>query len=116
MHNTADEKMRRIDDLLSHVWVVRAFLKHSEEAEEDEALFEIQRTLYDYMHSLGTAWKENDAEAYLKQAAKKFHRLRGAAEGFSQVQPEVSTHTNFAMARRSLNIAVQEIGNLLDEE
>ncbi|MDH3719616.1 MAG: amidohydrolase [Planctomycetota bacterium] len=105
--------MRRIDDLLSHVWVVRTMLKHSEEAEEDEQLFEIQRALYDYMHSLGAAWRDNDAEAYLKQAAKKFHRLRSAAQRFTEAQPEISTHTNFAMARRSLNVAVQEIGRLL---
>jgi cob(I)alamin adenosyltransferase len=112
----SNEEMRRIDDLLSHVWVVRTFLKHSEEAEEDERLFEIQRALYDYMHSLGAAWKANDAQAYVKQAAKKFHRLRSSAQRFSQLQPEVSTHTNFAMARRSLNVAVQEIGSLLDAE
>ena len=27
--------MKQIDALLSHVWMVRAFLKHCEEAEED---------------------------------------------------------------------------------
>ena len=46
---TPKEKMQRIDDLLSHVWVVRTLIKHSEEAEEDEELLELQRMLYDYM-------------------------------------------------------------------
>ncbi|NIP84278.1 MAG: amidohydrolase [Planctomycetales bacterium] len=116
MNSPADQNMRRIDDLLTHVWVVRTMLKHSEEAEEDPQLFEIQRSLYDYMHALGSAWQANDAEAYLRQAARKFHRLRKAADRFSQLQPEISTHTNFAMARRSLNVAVDEIGNLLDQD
>ena len=106
--------MRRIDDVLSHVWVVRTFLKHSEEAEEDEELIELQRELYDYMHALGEAWRRQDAEAYLRQAGKKFQRLRKAAERFSELQPEVSGHMNFQMARRSLEVAVAEIGRLLD--
>ena len=28
------DRMTRIDELLSHVWMVRTFLKHSEEVEE----------------------------------------------------------------------------------
>jgi cob(I)alamin adenosyltransferase len=111
---TADEKMLRVDDLLSHIWVVRTFVKHSEEAEEDERLEEVQRVLYDYMHALGGAWKAQDAEAYLKQAARKYHRLRAATDQFSELQPEISTHTNFQMARRSLEVAVGQIGRLLE--
>ncbi len=111
---TDDERMRRIDDLLTHVWMVRTFLKHSEEAEEDEELAEVQRKLYDYTHSLGTAWTAQDSEAYLRQAKKKFHRLRQATEQFSEIQPEISTHMTFQMARRSLETAVAEVGPLLD--
>ena len=44
---TDEEKVPAIDDLLSHVWMVRAFLKHCEEAEEDEELREVPRALYD---------------------------------------------------------------------
>ena len=63
--------MRQIDALLSHVWMVRAFLKHSEEAEEDDEICEIHRILYDYMLALGKPLNENDAEGYLRQARKK---------------------------------------------
>lgn len=112
---TPDDKMHRIDDLLSHVWVVRTFIKHSEEAEEDEDLRAVQRDLYDYMLALGSAWKAKDADAYLKQAKKKFHRLRTADEQFVDLQPEVSTHTNYQMARQSLSVAVKEIGKLLED-
>ena len=72
---------------LTHVWMVRTFLKHSEELEEDEDLGDVHRTLYDYMHALGTAWKAQDAEAYLKQARKKIAKLRGATDQFAQLQP-----------------------------
>ena len=41
------QRVEEIDKLLSHVWMVRTFLKHSEEAEEDDELREVHRTLYD---------------------------------------------------------------------
>jgi hypothetical protein len=113
---TPEEKMRRIDDLLSHVWMVRTFVKHSEEAEEDDDLHEVHRGLYDYMLALGTAWKQQDAEMYLKQATKKLRRLRAATDLFAEVQPEVSTHTNFQMARQSLEVAVRQVVDLLEDD
>ena len=110
------QTMRSIDTLLSHVWMVRAFLKHCEEAEEDEELRDVHRALYDYMLALGNAWKQQEAEAYLKQARKKLRRLKEAAELFAEVQPEVSTHTNFQMARQSLEVAVRQIIDLLETD
>jgi cob(I)alamin adenosyltransferase len=109
-----EEKMHRVDTLLSHVWMVRTFLKHSEEAGEDEELAEVHRTLYDCMHALGAAVKSGDAEAYLRQAKKKLRKLKQAAELFEEIQPEVSSHTNFQMARQSLTAAVGEVAGLLD--
>lgn len=108
--------MHRIDTLLSHVWMVRAFLKHSDEAEQDEDLRSIHRDLYDYMLSLGGPLKENDAEKYLKQAKKKLSKLKKAAELFADVQPQVSSHTNFQMAAASLMASVKEIVELLAAE
>ena len=109
-----DDAMRRIDALLSHVWVVRTFVKHSEEAEDDEELMEVVRVLYDYCLSLGPAWNANDAAEYLKLARKKFGHLREAAERFAELQPLVSDHTNFKMAVRSLATAVDDVGQILD--
>ncbi len=107
------EAMQRIDELLSHVWMVRTFLKHSDEVQEDEELNDIYRTLYDCMHALGESAKANDAEEYLRQARKKFPKLRTATERFSELQPEISTHTNFQMAARSLRAAVEDVGAIL---
>ena len=111
---TPDEKMRRIDDLLSHLWMVRTFVKHSEEAEDDDELCAVHRTMYDYMLALGGPWQQQNSEAYLKQAQKKFRKLREAVQQFADIQPEVSTHTNYQMARQSAEVAVREIGELLE--
>jgi hypothetical protein len=106
--------MRRVDALLSHVWMVRTFLKHSEEVADDEELAEVHRELYDYMLALGAPWQAGDAEEYLKLARKKFGRLRRVAEQFHEIQPEISTHMNFQMAVRSLDAAVESIGVMLE--
>ncbi len=108
------ETMHRVDSLLTHVWMVRTFLKHSEEAEEDEELAEVHRRLYDYMLALGEAWKNQDADAYGKLAHKKLRRLRDATKLFEEIQPEISGHMNFLMAARSLRTAVDEIVALLE--
>jgi tRNA A37 N6-isopentenylltransferase MiaA len=109
------ERMQAIDAQLSHVWMVRAFLKHSDEAAEDEELASVHRDLYDYMLALGPSLQENDPDRYLKMARKKLRRLRRASELFHEIQPEVSGHTNFIMANRSLRIAVERIAQLLHE-
>jgi hypothetical protein len=112
---TPDEKMRHIDSLLSHVWMVRTFIKHSEEAADDEELGEIHRTLYDCMLALGGPFAAGDADTYLKTLHKKFGRLQQATQLFRDIQPEVSAHTNFRMAARSLTTAVEEIARTLGQ-
>src|SRR5687767_8066678 len=113
---TPHERMLRIDTLLSHVWMVRAFIKHSDEAAEDDELASVHRELYDYMLALGAPLKENNPEEYLKLARKKLSKLRKATELFAEIQPEISGHTNFQMAVVSLTAAVKELGELLQGE
>lgn len=111
---TDEERVAEIDRLLSHVWMVRAFLKHCEEAEEDDELNDVQRTLYDYMLALGAPLKAGDHAKYLKQAKKKLKKLIAAQELFEEIQPEISSHTNFQMAVVSLSEAVRQIASLLE--
>lgn len=111
---TPHDAMQAIDIQLSHIWMVRTFIKHSPEAEEDEELREVARGLYDYSLSLGAPWQAQDAATYLRTADKKFAKLRRAVELFEEIQPEVSTHTNFLMARASLATATRTIRELLD--
>ena len=110
-----EARMQVLDGLFSHVWMVRTFLKHCEEAEEDEELCEVHRTLYDCMHALGAPLAAGDTGVYLKQAKKKLKKLRQATDRFSEIQPEISSHTNFQMAELSLRIAVKQIEELLGE-
>jgi len=112
----SETRMRRTEALLSHVWMVRTFVKHSEEIEDDPELSDVQRTLYDYLLALGSAWQAQDAEAYLRQARKKLAKLRKATDDFAKIQPEVSTHMNFKMAVVSLQNAVMAIEELLASE
>ena len=110
---TPETAMTRIDSQLSHVWMVRTFLKHSEEAEEEEELCEIHRELYDVMLALGQPLSKNDTEAYLRQIRKKIGKLKKTRDRFLELQKEVSGHMNFQMAALSLNRAVAEIEQIL---
>lgn len=108
-----DPMLRAVDDQIAHVWMVRTFLKHSDEATEDEELASVHRDLYDFMLALGPALDAGDSVSYLKLARKKLSKLRNATALFVEIQPEVSGHTNFKMAARSLQLAVQRIEELL---
>lgn len=111
---TPDEAVRRIEELMSHVWMVRTFVKHSDEAADDDELMDVVRELYDFSLATGAALKEGDAAEYLKQAKKKLTKLRAATEQFATIQPQISTHTNFQMAVTSLQTAVREINAILN--
>ena len=89
--------------------MVRTFLKHADEAEDDEDLRDIVRDLYDFILAVGPLDEVDDPAVYLKRAKKKLKRLRRATELYEEIQPEVSGHTNFAMAARSLRTAVDRI-------
>jgi cob(I)alamin adenosyltransferase len=112
--SSPQEKMTAIDAQISHIWMVRAFLKHSDEATEDEELASVHRDLYDFMLALGPSLDAGDSQGYLKMAKKKLTKLKQAVELFCDIQPEVSDHTNFRMAARSLRLATQRIVELLE--
>jgi hypothetical protein len=109
-------RMREIDNWVSHVWMVRTFLKHSDEATDDEELAEVHRGLYDFMLALGPSLEANDGDRYLKIARKKIGKLKKSAEAFREIQPEVSGHMNFCMAAKSLTLAVDQIAILVEGE
>ena len=79
--------MRQIDALLSHVWMVRTFLKHSDEALEEDDLRGVQRTLYDVMLALGPAWQAQEPNAYLPRWAKSWPAAH-CSEQFTLLQPK----------------------------
>ena len=107
--------MNEVDAWISHVWMVRAFLKHCDEATDDEELADVHRGLYDFMLALGPSLDSGDAMRYLRIARKKIGKLKAAAASFREIQPEVSGHMNFRMAAKSLTLAVQRIDELLQD-
>lgn len=109
----SQELMMTIDAQVAHVWMVRTFLKHSDEVKEDEELASVHRDLYDFMLALGPSLDALDAPGYLKMAKKKLTVLKKATQLFESIQPEVSGHMNFKMAAKSLTLAVSTIEKLL---
>lgn len=112
---TAVALMHEVDGWLSHVWMVRAFLKHSDEATDDEELADVHRGLYDFMLALGPSLDSNDPVRYLRIARKKLSKLRAATASFTELQPEISGHMNFRMASKSLTLAVAKVEQLLSD-
>ena len=107
--------IRAIDQQVAHVWMVRTFLKHADESEDDEELRDIVRDLYDFILAVGPLNEAESPEAYLKMGKKKIGKLKRATALYEEIQPEVSGHTNFVMAARSLRLAVDQIESLLAE-
>ncbi len=98
------------------MWMIRTFLKHADESEEDEDLRDIVRDLYDFILAVGPVDEVEDPAVYLKMAKKKLGKLRRATELYEEIQPEVSGHTNFVMAARSLRTAVDRITNIVKSD
>jgi hypothetical protein len=105
--------VEQIDDQLAHLWMVRTFIKHSDEAQEDDDLKEVARELYDYILAVAPAKLAEDNDAFIKTARKKFAKLRNAADLYDEIQADVSSHTNFEMANRSLKLVVAKIEEIL---
>ncbi len=104
-----NSRVRAIDTEVAHVWMIRTFLKHADESEDDQDLRDIVRDLYDFILAVGPVDEVEDPAVYLKMAKKKLGKLRRATELYEEIQPEVSGHTNFVMAARSLRTAVDRI-------
>ena len=106
-------KVVAIDQQVAHLWMVRTFLKHADEAEEDEELRSVVRDIYDFILAVGPMDAVDDEAVYLKMAKKKLSKLRKATELYEEIQPEVSGHTNFMMAAMSLRLALDAITRIL---
>ena len=109
----AVERVRAIDAEITHLWMVRTFLKHADEAEDDEDLREVVRDLYDFILAVGPIDDSTEPALYLKMAKKKMRKLRNATELYEEIQPEISGHTNFVMAARSLRLCVDRIAAIV---
>ena len=126
---TPEQAVERLDVILAHAWMVRTFLKHAEEIQEDEELLNVPRTIFDYCRAVELlnvprtifdycravepARQRGDAKEYLHRIRGKLSKLRRAAEFFAANHKRVSDHTNFQMAALSLTGCVRAIEEVL---
>ena len=107
------EAMKRINLILAHAWMVRTFLKHADEIQEDEEMLEVHRMIFDYIRALEPSFQSQDAKEYLHRARGKLPKLKRVADLFAWEHRRVSDHTNFEMAAASLTGCVQQIEEIL---
>ncbi len=107
--------MENLNTVLAHAWMVRTFLKHAEEIQEDEELLEVPRMIFDYTRAVEPSYQRRDAAEYLRRAQGKLPKLRRVAELFAREHRRASDHTNFQMAALSLSACVRQIEQVLTE-
>ena len=108
-----EDAMERLNRILAHAWMVRTFLKHADEIQEDEELLGVPRMIFDYCRAVEPSYQRQDAREYLHRARGKLSKLRRVAEVFAREYRRVSDHTNFQMAALSLAACVREIDAVL---
>jgi hypothetical protein len=79
---TVVEAMQRINTILAHAWMVRAFLKHAEEVQDDEEKLDVHRMIFDYIRALEPSYQRQDAKEFLHRAKGKLPKLKKSADFF----------------------------------
>ena len=110
---TAEQAVERLDVVLAHAWMVRTFLKHADEIQENEEMLEVPRTIFDYVRAVEPASQRKDYAEFLRRLKGKLPKLRRVADYFAAEYRNVSDHTNFQMAAASLTGCVREIEEIL---
>jgi hypothetical protein len=107
---TPQDIVRRCQVVMAHAWMVRTFVKHSEEVEEFPELMGIARVVFDTSRALEA--KLEEPPAYLRMLRKKIGKLRSATEQFRRDAETSSTHTNFRQAVISMEGVIAELESL----
>ena len=105
--------VERSQKVMSHAWMVRTFIKHSDEVDDFPELNEMARTIFDVFRAVET--QVNDPVSYFRTVRKKLARLREAAEQFQKDAWHASTHTNFQQAVISSRFIGEQLQELLAE-
>ena len=109
---TQIEIVNRCQLVMSHAWMVRTFIKHSDEVEDFPELMNVVRAVFDTSCALET--RLDDPAQYLRMLQKKITKFRAAVEQFHIDAPLASTHTNFKQARISLQTCIDDLQSLLE--
>lgn len=106
------DRVRRCQDVLAHAWMVRTFVKHSDEAEEFPELVPLPRAVFDLCRAVEHL--VDQPEQYLRILRKKLTRFSKAIAQFSQDVPRISIHTNFQQAVISIAACLRQLRELTD--
>ena len=105
--------VERSQKLMSHAWMIRTFVKHSDEVEDFPQLNEMARTIFDVFRAVET--QIDDPAGYFRTVRKKLSKLHAAAEQFAKDAWHASTHTNFQQAVIASRFLVEQLSELLAE-
>ena len=105
--------VERSQKLMSHAWMIRTFVKHSDEVEDFPQLNEMARTIFDVFRAVET--QIHDPAAYFKTVRKKLVKLQAAAEQFAKDAWHASTHTNFQQAVIASRFLCEQLSEVLAE-
>lgn len=108
-----EELISSIQGVLAHLWMIRTFLKHADEIQDDENMLEVPRTLFDYIRATEPAYQRADWPDFFHRLNGKFNRLRKANTYYQENFRTFSDHTNFQMAANSLAACVGRLQELL---
>ena len=109
---TPEDAVHRLNMVLAHAWMVRTFLKHADEVQENEDMLDVPRTLYDSIRAVEPAFQRGDSADFLRRLKGKLPKIRKSAEYFNLHFREFSPHTNFEMAALSLNGIVKQMEDI----
>ncbi len=105
--------VERSQKLMSHAWMIRTFVKHSDEVEDFPELNEMARTIFDVFRAVET--QIHDPIGYFKTVRKKLGKLQAAAEQFAKDAWHASTHTNFQQAVIASKFLSEQLSEVLAE-
>jgi len=114
---TPADAVGRLQFVLAHAWMIRTFLKHADEIQEEPEFLEVPRLLFDTVRAVEGHHQRGEHADYLRRLKGKLPKIRRAAEFFAREYRRVSVHTNFEMAAASLDgvvRAMEEIFASLD--
>ena len=105
--------VRRSQKVMAHGWMVRTFIKHSDEVEDYPELNEMARTIFDVFRAVET--QVEDPQSYFKTVRKKLAKLSAASEQFEKDAWHASTHTNFQQAAIAAKFLGEQLLELVAE-
>ena len=105
--------VQRSQKVMAHAWMIRTFIKHSDEVDDFPELNEMARIIFDVFRAVET--QVEDPVTYFRTVRKKLSKLHSAAEQFQKDAWHASTHTNFQQAVIASKFLCEQLEELVTE-